>query len=390
MTSFARPLRIIAAAGIDLGLLSGVLALLGVGLLMIFSASAAVSGGAKVLKQLIFAVVGLAGMGIFTLVDYRVLSRFRNGLYAITLGLLVLILVAPRAIAPTINGAKSWFILGPVSLQPSEFAKLLLILAFGAFLTKLGPRIHTWPAFLRGLAFFAVPILLVMAQPDLGTAMILSTVWLAMTWLAGARWWMLLAIIGGFLLIVAIGWNARLPGGRPLIKDYQKQRLDFIHANEEGSGYHQAQARIAIGAGQLWGKGYRHGTQAQRGFLPEQDTDFIFAVVCEELGFLGAFALLGLYGFVLYRLLRVAEEAENFYGRIVTGGIAAMLAMHVMINVGMNLTLSPVTGIPLPFISYGGSNLLVNLLSVGIALNISRHRQARRSWASEESELIRV
>lgn len=375
-----------AGAGIDLGLLLGVLALLCVGLPAIYSASHISAGADKVARQAIFAGIGLVGLGIFACVDYRVLARFRGLFYALTLALLVVTLLFAREI----NGARSWLDLGPVSVQPSEFAKLLLILSFGALLIRLDANLLHWGPFLRGLLYFAVPILLVLAQPDIGTAMVLSAIWLVMVWLAGARWWMLLAVIGGFTLLIVFAWNVHLPNGRPLIKAYQKQRLNFIHADPAGAGYHQAQARIAIGAGMLWGKGYLRGTQARRGFLPEQDTDFIFAVIAEEFGLLGTLAVLALYLFVLFRLLRIAEEAEGTLGRLLAGGVAAMLAVHVLINVGMNLTLSPVTGVPLPFLSYGGSNLLVNLLAIGVALNISRHRQPRRAWAQDETELIQV
>jgi len=374
-----------AGAGIDVGLLLGVLALLCVGLPAIYSASHISDGAGKVLKQVIFAGIGLVGMGVLACVDYRVLARFRSLLYGLTLFLLVVTLFVDP-----IKGARSWLQFGPMSLQTSEFAKLLLILSFGALLTRFGEQTQRWGPFLRGLLYFTVPILLVLAQPDLGTAMVLCIIWLVMTWLAGARWWMLLAVIGVFLALVIAVWNARLPGGRTLIKAYQKQRLNFINADPAGAGYHQWQARVAIGAGMLWGKGYLRGTQARRGFLPEQDTDFIFAVIGEEFGLLGALAMLGLYLFVLFRLLRIAEEAETVFGRLVAGGVAAMLAVHVLINVGMNLTLTPVTGVPLPFISYGGSNLLVNLLAIGLALNISRHRQPRRAWAGEEEALIKV
>ena len=380
----ARPIRSLTAGGLDIGLVLGVLALLAIGLPTIFSASHISAGAGKLLKQGMWALIGLAGMGVFAGVDYRVLSRYRRLLYVLTLLLLVGVLFTGK-----INGARSWFLIGPVSIQPSELAKLMLILSYGALLTRFGPQLRAWPAFLRGLAFFSAPILLVLAQPDMGTGMVLCAIWLVMTWLAGARWWMLTTVIGSVLLLLILAWNVKLPGGHALIKPYQKQRLDFIHADPAGSGYHQLQARIAIGAGQLWGKGYLQGTQAQRGFLPEQDTDFIYAVICEEFGFLGALAVLGLYLFVLFRLLRIAEEAENFLGRIIVGGITTMLAVHVLINIGMNLTLTPVTGVPLPFVSYGGSNLLANLLAIGIVLNISRHCQARRVWAGDD-QLIKA
>lgn len=375
-----------AGAGIDLGLLLGVLALLCVGLPAIYSASHISEGAGKVLKQAVFAAVGLAGLGVFACVDYRVLARFRRWLYA----LMIVMLIITPFVAKEINGARSWLDFGPVSLQPSEFAKLLLIFSFGALLTHMGTGLQRWGPFLRGLAYFAFPILLVLAQPDIGTATVLCVIWLVMVWLAGARWWMLLAVIAGFLVLAVLVWNVKLPGGRSLIRERQKERLNFLHADPAGAGYQQAQARIAIGAGMLWGKGYLQGTQAQRGFLPEQDTDYIFAVIGEEFGLLGTLVVLGLYLFVLFRLLRIAEEAEGLLGRLLAGGVAAMLAVHILINIGMNLTLSPVTGVPLPFISYGGSNLLMNLLCIGLVLNVSRHRRPRRVWAGEEEALIRV
>jgi len=392
-----------AGAGIDLGLLLGVAALLCVGLTAIYSASHNSAGTEKVARQAIFAGIGLLGMGVFACVDYRVLARFRQTLYAVTLLILIITLI----FANEINGARSWLDFGPISVQPAEFAKLLLILSFGALLIRLDARLLRWGPFLRCLLFFALPVLLVLAQPDMGTAMVMCSIWLVMVWLAGTRWWMLLAVVGGFVLLALLAWNLPvIPATRPivlhdgrsklervrvpLIKPYQKKRLNFIDADPAGAGYQQWQARVAIGAGMLWGKGYLRSTQAQRGFLPEQDTDFIFAVIAEEFGLLGALAVLGLYLFVLFRLLRIAEEAEGTLGRLLAGGVAAMLAVHVLINIGMNLTLTPVTGVPLPFISYGGSNLLVNLLAIGVVLNVSRHRQPQRAWAGEEEALIRV
>ena len=256
-------------------------------------------------------------------------------------------------------------------------------------LARYGPALQTLPVFLRSLLFIAVPVLLVLAQPDFGTAVVLCISWLVMVVFAGARGWMLAGVFLSAVLIFLIAWNLRLPGGRYLIKPYQKKRLDFIHADPADSGYHQRQARIAIGAGQLWGKGYLHGTQARRGFLPEQDTDFIFAVIGEEFGMLGCLMVLALCLFVLFRILRIAEEAEFTFGRLIAGGVAAMLAAHVIINIGMCLTLLPVTGVPLPFVSYGGSNLITNLAAIGLVLNVSRYRQPQRRWAAADT-LVRV
>lgn len=364
----------------DTGLLLAVLALLAIGLAFIFSASYAQNGTDKLIKQGIWVGAGLVGMGVLAHVDYRVLSRFWQVFYALA----VLALIATLLFAKEINGARSWIELGPLRLQPSELTKFALILAFGMLLSRCGSQLQSWSFFLRSLLFFVVPILLVLKQPDLGTASILCVIWFVMVWLAGVRWWMLASVVVGTVLLFMLAWNVQLPDGRGLIKTYQKQRLDFVHADPRGAGYHQWQSRIAIGAGQLWGKGFRQGTQGRQGFLPEQDTDFIFAVIGEEFGFLGSVAVLGLYLFLLFRLIRIAEEAELLLGRIIVGGIVAMFAAHWIINTGMCLTLSPVTGVPLPFISYGGSNLLTNLLAVGVALNISRFRQSRRDWVMQD------
>jgi len=371
-----RPVRVSRDRRIDIGLLLGVIALLLVGLPAIYSASYVTVGVGRLVHQVAWAAVGLLAMGVVACVDYRVWLRHWQTLYILTL----LVLLATLFSRP-INGAHSWLGVGALRIEPGELAKFILILTLASLLVRYADTLQQWPVFLRGLAFMAVPALLVMAQPDLGTGLIICAIWAAMVWVAGARWWMLVAVIAGALLLFVLAWNIHLPGGRALIKDYQKKRLDFAHASPVGSGYHQLQARIAIGAGEVRGKGYLQGTQAQRGFLPEQDTDFIYAVIGEEFGFLGCLLVLALFVFVLWRLLSITEEAETLFGRLITAGVVALLAAHLAINVGMNLTLSPVTGIPLPFISYGGSNLVTNFLAIGVTLNISRHRQSRRDWA---------
>ena len=372
------------APGMDFGLLAGVLALIACGLPAIYSASHITDGAGKVLRQGIWAGAGLAALLVMACVDYRIWTRYWRIFYLCVITALIAIFFTRP-----INGARCWFDIGAFRLQPSEFAKVFLILAFAALLVRCGAKLSVIPVFLRCLVFFAFPILLVLEQPDLGMAVIMCVIGFAMVAFAGARWWLLLGTCLCAALFVALAWNARLPGGHHLIKDYQKRRLDFLHADPAGSGYHQRQARIAIGAGELWGKGYLRGTQARRGFLPEQDTDFIFAVIGEEFGLLGCVLVLGLQLFVLFRILRIAEQAETPFGQLVAGGVAAMLAMHAVINIGMCLTLLPVSGVPLPFISYGGSNLMTNLMAIGLVLNISRHRQSQREWAPTE-ELVRL
>lgn len=379
-------LRRFHAPASDRWVLWTALALLAIGLPMVYSASHLTDGGGTVLKQAVFAGIGLVGAGMMQGFDYRLLLRSRRLLLVLTLIALILTLV----IARPINGARSWIDLGVFRLQPSELAKMAMIVAFASLLHHFGPRICRLRAFARTLLFFALPVLLVLAQPDFGTAVILCAIWLVMVFVAGARWWMVSSVLVSAILLFTLAWHVTLPGGRVLIKPYQKARLDFIHADPAGNGFHQAQARIAIGAGQVFGKGYLQSSQTRLGFLPEQETDFIFAVIGEEFGLLGCLVLLGLYGVLLLRMLKIAEEADTQFGRLLVSGVAAMFAMHVVINIGMCLTLSPVTGVPLPLISYGGSNLLTMLLGIGLVLNVSRYAEPRRQWAAEETRLLRV
>lgn len=372
-------------SGFDNGLLLAVLALIVIGLLSVYSASFAVNGARKVLHQCIWMGAGLLCLGVASWVDYRSWTRW----FRLLLLLTGIVLLVTLVFARPVNGARSWIDLGIFRLQPSEFAKAAVIVALAGLLARFGPRIRHPRFLLHSLLAVAIPILLVLAQPDLGTAMVLCVIWVAMVAIAGARWWGIAAVCLGALLLFVFAWMVPMPGGKTLIKDYQKKRLDFLHADPAEGGYNQRQARIAIGAGGFWGRGYLHGTQANRQFLPEQDTDFIFAVIGEEFGLLGCLLVLGLYLFVLFRMLRIIEEAESPFGQFLVTGTATMIAVHVMVNVGMCLSLSPVTGIPLPLISYGGSNALVNLLMIGAVLNVSRHRQPRRTWAVSE-ELIRL
>ncbi len=369
-----------------MGLLWAMLALLAIGLLTIYSASHITDGAVKVIKQGIFAAGGLLGMLVVMNVDYRTWARHRKLLYVIT----VLALLITLVIARKTNGAHSWIDFGPIRMQPSEFAKIALALSLGSLLARYAGAINQLNNFARVVLFCFIPTFLVLAQPDFGTAMILCAICFIMLLLGETHGLLLVGLIASVLLVITTMWNVRLPGGRPLISDIQKRRLDFLHADPSGSGYHQRQAAIAIGSGELWGKGYLRGTQAQRGFLPEQDTDFIFAVIGEEFGLFGALVVLALYLFILWRLLIITQEAETSYGRLVTGGIAAMFAAHVVINIGMCLTLTPVTGVPLPFVSYGGSNLLTSMFALGVALNISRHRRDLRTWAAAEEPLLKM
>jgi rod shape determining protein RodA len=373
-------IRAMRATSPDRWLVLAVLALLAIGMLAIYSATHATAGSTKVLKQGTWALLGFLAAGGLALTDYRTWTRSAWGLYGITVAALVATLFTHP-----INGAHSWFSLGHgISLQTSEFAKVALILTFGAFMHRLGPRLNQPVDFLKLFGLFLIPLGLILKQPDMGTASVCFGIWLVMAWAAETRGWLLGALVLGAVLLFGVAWQTNL------IKPYQKERLDFIHADPTGNGYHQRQAYIALGSGGVWGKGYLHNTQAKRGFLPEQDTDFIFAVIGEEFGLVGTLAVLALFCVILLRLIRLADEADTPFGRYIVAGVAALLAAHVIINIGMCLSLLPVTGVPLPFVSYGGSNLLTCLLGVGLVLNVSRYRQTRRAWAGPEEPLLRA
>lgn len=373
------------ATGIDKGILIAVILLMVIGLAAIYSASHLVDGTSKCFKQFIWILAGSVGMFFIIRADYRPWQRYWRLLLFTT----IIALLATLLFARSINGARSWLDLGAFRLQPSEFTKLTLILMLAGVLARYHEKIAQPSFLLRTLGYLVVPILLVLMQPDFGTAMVLSTIWVVMVVVAEARWWMITTIILGATILLLGAWFIPLPNGKTLIKDYQKRRIDFIHADPAGNGYHQRQARIAIGAGELWGRGYLKGTQTRSGFLPEQDTDFIFAVIGEEFGFAGLLLVLGIYLYLLSRIINAIEEAESRFSQYTIAGVAAMLFVHVLVNVGMCLSLLPVTGVPLPFISYGGSSMLTNLFGIGIILNMSRHRLVKRNWVKQE-ELLRI
>ncbi len=269
------------------------------------------------------------------------------------------------------KGAQRWIELpGGYQFQPSELAKLFLILTLASLLTQQGSALRSWRGFLGSLLHMAIPALLVFKQPDLGTAIVFGVLWFGMVFLAGApiRWLVLVALVAGIGFVGL--WHA---GG---LRDYQKARLvSFLNpeADPQQSGYHILQARIAIGSGQLTGKGFLQGTQKNLRYIPEQHTDFIFVVIGEELGFVGAVGFLGLYGFFLYRIWRVMVETQTEFFRLVAGGILILFTFHLLTNVGMTMGLFPVVGIPLPFVSLGGSMVLTALASVGLLIGIRFH-----------------
>ena len=317
-------------------------------------------------RQGISIIVDIA-LGVFLMnFDYKVLQRYGNYFYVFNLVLLVLVML----IGQTALGAQRWIILGPISIQPSEFSKLIMIIALAAMLEKRGGKIRTISDLAPIAAYVAVPFVLVLKQPDLGTSLVFLAIFFGMVFVAGIRLRLLVGIFGIGLAALPVVWH--------FLKDYQKMRIMvFMDPNVDplGAGYHIIQSKIAIGSGMLFGKGLFGGTQSQLNFLPENHTDFIFSVVGEELGFVGCAVLLLLYLIVLWRGIRIAQNASDRFGRLLAVGITSMIAFHVLVNVGMTMGMMPVTGIPLPLMSYGVSSLTTNIMAIAILLNIQLRRQ---------------
>lgn len=317
-------------------------------------------------RQGVFALANFLFIFIMLHFDYKSLGRYANILYIINL----VMLLAVMFVGQSALGAQRWIQIGPINLQPSEFSKLIMIIALANLLDKKTGKLNTFKEIIPVFIYVGVPFLLVLKQPDLGTSLVFLAILFGMIFVAGISTRHLMIIFGAGAAFMPIFWH--------FLKDYQKKRLTvFIDPNVDplGSGYHIIQSKIAIGSGMLFGKGLFGGTQSQLNFLPENHTDFIFAVIGEELGFVGAVIILMLYFILLYRGIKIAGAAKDNFGTLLATGITSMLTFHVLVNVGMTAGIMPVTGIPLPLMSYGVSSLTTNMISIGILLNIYMRRQ---------------
>ena len=317
-------------------------------------------------RQGIFAILNIAFVVFFMNFDYKILQTYGNKMYIFNL----VMLLAVMFVGQSALGAQRWIQIGPINLQPSEFSKIIMIVSLAGMLEKRVGKLNNLHDLLPVAAYVGVPFLLVMKQPDLGTSLVFMAIFFGMIFVCGVNLRLLGGIFGAGLACLPVLWH--------FLKDYQKMRIMvFMDPNVDplGSGYHIIQSKIAIGSGMLFGKGLFGGTQSQLNFLPENHTDFIFAVVGEELGFIGAAFLLILYLIVLWRGIRIARDASDMFGRLLAVGITSMLAFHVLVNVGMTTGIMPVTGIPLPLMSYGVSSLTTNIFSIAILLNIHMRKQ---------------
>jgi rod shape determining protein RodA len=342
--------------------------LIGIGIAMIHSATLEPAGAATslwddlVFRQSLYALFGLLLMLAVSAVDYRFYQNFSRLIYLIGLGLLALIFV----VGQTNFGAQSWFDLQIIPLQPSELVKVILILVLAKYFSDNRESIQSPLHLALSLVFVVVPVALVYLQPDMGTAVILLAIWVGMAWTAGIAIWQFGILgLGGLLAAPAV-WLKLEP--------YMRDRvLAFLNPAKDPSGqsYNVIQALISIGSGGIWGKGFMQGTQSQLRFLRVRHTDFIFSVFAEEFGFAGSLALFALFLILLWRILRVAFIARDDFGRLIACGVATMVFAQIFVNLAVNVNVLPATGLPLPFISYGGSSLLTMLIGLGLVESVA-------------------
>lgn len=342
------------------------------GLVVIFSATRVMDVPDPyyfVKRQAVWLGAGIIGVFLISLVDYVVFHSWARYIYAANLVLLGIVPFIGRGPAGT--GVKRWIDIGFIDIQPSEYAKIALIIILARLLSDNEGRLgEKFTASVPALIYTAVPMGLIFLQPDLGTAMVFIAILLGVIYVAGIKRKYLLAMVCAGIAVFPLLWSR--------LQDYQQMRL-MVFLNPEmdplGAGYQLMQSMIAVGSGWIWGKGLFEGTQVRLHFLPEQHTDFIFSVLGEELGFTGAIGLLLLFLMVIYRILWIGTQSKDMFGTLVCCGVAIMLTFQILVNIGMTIGIMPITGLPLPFMSYGGNSLLINFLTVGLVINIGMRRQ---------------
>jgi rod shape determining protein RodA len=328
-------------------------------------------------RQVAFVVIGTLGLLIATLIDadhYR--TRWR-----VIFGGTAFVIAIVYFQGAAIRGSKRWLDLGFFRFQPSEFGKVLFVLALAGFLAERSRRLHEVRTTLTALGLASVPIFLVFLQPDFGTALVYCAAVGAVLFVAGTPWTHVTALAAGVLGLAVLVLGVLPAAGLPILKPYQQHRLtSFLNPDQDpgGTTYNITQSKNAIGAGQLRGRGIDNATQTTLNFLPEHHTDFVFASLAEERGFVGAALLLMLYLLVVWRGLRIVTLAREPFSAIVAGGLVFSLLFQIFVNVGMTMGIAPITGIPLPFVSVGGSSMIANLIGIGILLSISVRSRGRR------------
>jgi len=360
--------RFLSFRDFDWTLLGLVLMLCSLSVLEVHSATVHTKFASFGTKQILFIGAGIVGMFVLAKIDYHRLIDLSPWFY----GIFVLSLIAVKVAGHKALGARRWIAVGPIQFQPSEWVKLVLILAVARYIANIGGRNLTWREIFKAFGMVGVPMLLVLIQPDLGTTLTYAPILVAGLFLGGINLRQSLILITVGAVLVGGVWTS----GK-ILKPYQKARLtSFINPGNDphGAGYQVLQSEIAVGSGGVWGKGLEKGTQTQGYFLPIPYTDFIFAAFSEEHGFVGAFFVLLLYFLILMRLIQNAQTAADLPGSLIIMGIVAVLTFQIAVNVGMVIGLMPVTGIPLPLMSYGGSSVLFTFLALGVAMNVRMRR----------------
>jgi rod shape determining protein RodA len=360
----------------DLQLATYAALLAAIGLVMAYTNSAengaaSIEAGTTFSRGLMWAGIAAIAFIIATAFDYRWLKTLSWPTYALQLGLLALTL----AIGDGIGNSARWITVGPLTFQFSELAKILMIVVLADYLGRNHHKLDSLGTILGACVFVGPPLILVMIQPDLGTSMVFAAILAGMLWMSGASLKWLGTLSAAVVAMVPLGWTY-------LLRDYQKERLtSFLNPTPDvsGPGYQLYQSQIAVGSGGWFGRGLTNGTQAQGDFLPVQTTDFVFSVLAEELGFIGAIVLFALFVLLLWRVLVAAWRCRDPFGTLFASGLAAMILFQLVVNVGMVMGIMPITGIPLPFVTHGGASLVSLAIGLGILQSINI-RQTRAEW----------
>lgn len=316
----------------------------------------------NVKRQVFFAFVGIASMFVISAINYSAFRVYSRIIYIVTVALLIAVLFFGK----TVNNTTGWFAIGNYGFQPVEVAKVALIIFLSRFFANRFSQFNLFKHLLVSFGGTLFLIFLIILQPDYGSAFVLFGVWFLMLLLTKVKLRVIIGLILIFTVTAGVMWNV-------VLKDYQKERiLILLEPNRDplGSGYNVTQALIAIGSGQLYGRGLGFGSQSQLKFIPESETDFVFAVIAEELGLLGASLIFILWLIIFYRLIKAAQNAHDDFGMYLILGIIFIFIIHLVVNVGMNLGIVPVTGISLPFLSYGGSFLVISFVLIGLAQSV--------------------
>ena len=358
---------------VDLTLLLSTIGVAAIGLVMVYSATrqkqenAGLDPAFFLKRQAVFLALGAVAMAVVVLVDYHRIRDYAPAVYVVAMVTLLLV-ISP--VGTSRRGTQAWFQIGAFQFQPSEISKLVLIIALAAVCAAYRGHLET-PGLLTALGLAFVPMALIYVQPDLGTNMVFVAIVSAVLLVAGARprHIAVLALLGITAIVLVVELD--------MLQDYQRDRLTAFldpQTDSQRSSYNLRQSQIAIAAGGVAGKGLFQGTQTNLSFVPEQHTDFIFTAVGEELGFLGGISLLGLFGVMMWRIWRAAVLSRDQLGRLLCVGVLAMLVFQIFENMGMTMGITPITGIPLPFMSYGGSAMITSCMAIGVVLNVHMRR----------------